>query len=87
MFETYNVPAFSIMPHAVLSLLSTGRTTGLVVDSGDSLTSTSPVFEGYLISDAADIMNFGGRDLTNWMADILGQSGYNFETSAEKEIV
>jgi len=51
MFEDFNVPAFSIMPHAVLSLLSTGRLTGVVLDSGDTLTSLTPIFEGYLLPD------------------------------------
>ena len=32
-------------------------------------------------------INLAGRDLTEWMVKILGESNYNFTTSAEKEIV
>ena len=34
MFETFNVPSLFISISAVLALYSSGRTTGLVVDSG-----------------------------------------------------
>jgi actin-related protein len=35
MFETFNVPAMYVAIQAVLSLYSSGRTTGVVMDSGD----------------------------------------------------
>jgi actin-related protein len=40
------------MNSATLSLFSTGLSTGLVVESGHSLTSVVPVFEGYLVNHA-----------------------------------
>ena len=47
MFEEYEVPAMYIQIQAVLSLYAAGRTTGIVVDSGDGVTHTVPFFEGY----------------------------------------
>ena len=47
MFEDFNVPAMYIKIQAVLSLYATGRTTGIVVDSGDDVTHAVPIFEGY----------------------------------------
>jgi actin len=47
MFEEYEVPAMYIQIQAVLSLYAAGRTTGIVVDSGDGVTHTVPIFEGY----------------------------------------
>merc|ERR1711997_1413274 len=35
MFETFSVPQFYVQIQAVLSLYSSGRTTGVVLDSGD----------------------------------------------------
>ena len=52
MFETFNVPAFYLSIQAVLSLYSSGKTTGVVLDSGDGVTHTVPIYEGYSISHA-----------------------------------
>jgi len=52
MFETFNVPSLYVACQAVLSLYSTGRTTGLVLDSGEGVTSTVPIYEGYALPHA-----------------------------------
>lgn len=87
MFEEYEVPAMYIQIQAVLSLYAAGRTTGIVVDSGDGVTHTVPIFEGYQIPHAIDKIMLAGRDMTTWMVKILKDSGYNYDTSAEREIV
>lgn len=87
MFEDYDVPSMYIQIQAVLSLYSAGRTTGIVVDSGDGVTHTVPIFEGYQIPHAVDKILLAGRDLTDYMVRILKDDNYNFETSAEKETV
>jgi actin-related protein len=46
MFETFHTPAMYISHHSVLALYASGRTTGIVVDCGDGVTHTVPVWEG-----------------------------------------
>ncbi|KAK4722195.1 hypothetical protein R3W88_012428 [Solanum pinnatisectum] len=67
MFETFNVPAMYVENQAVLSLLANGRTNGIVVDSGDTVSHTIPVYEGHAISNAISSLNLGGRHLTEYL--------------------
>ncbi len=46
MFETFNAPAFYVQIQAVLSLYASGRTTGIVMDSGDGVSHVVPIYEG-----------------------------------------
>ena len=46
MFETFNMPAMYVAIQAVLSLYASGRTTGIVMDSGDGVSHGVPVYEG-----------------------------------------
>jgi actin-related protein len=87
MFETFNVPGLYVAIQAVLSLYSAGRTTGIVCDSGDGITHTVPIYEGFSIPHAVSRIELAGRDLTNFLAKLLLERGYSFTSSAELDIV
>ncbi|KFD53882.1 hypothetical protein M513_05149 [Trichuris suis] len=86
-FETFNVPALFISMQAVLSLYSTGRTTGTVLDCGDGVTHAVPIFEGFAMPHSIMRTNIGGRDVTRLLRLLLLKEGVDLHRSSEFELV
>eukprot|EP00438_Fugacium_kawagutii_P031294 Skav201232 [mRNA] locus=scaffold4162:70149:92678:+ [translate_table: standard] len=91
MFEKIKVKSLAIFNTAALSLFSTGRTRGLVVESGEGITQAVPVFEGYAIPHAIFKMKVAGQDITQriktLMAEELGEPQSYRTMQAMKEKV
>ena len=75
MFETFQVQGLYVAIQAVLSLYSNGRTTGMVCDSGDGVTHTVPVYEGFSIPHAVKKNYIAGRAITDHLSKLLSSDG------------
>ncbi|KAK9074994.1 hypothetical protein SSX86_003313 [Deinandra increscens subsp. villosa] len=87
MFETFNLPAMFLSKDALLSLYSSGRTTGIVLDIGDGVSQFVPVYEGRVLPQGVTRQNLAGRDLTLYLMKIMLERGYVFTNTVEQEIV
>ena len=63
--EELGFKAMAIINSSSLSLFSTGRTSGLVIECGETRTYTVPIYEGFPLYHALSKNKLGGRDLTN----------------------
>jgi actin-related protein 3 len=88
MFETLNTPGLYIAVQAVLALCasiyanpdsrsgsSAKRMTGSVIDSGDGATHIIPVVDGYVIGSRIKHIPLAGRDVTNFIIQMLRDRG------------
>lgn len=87
MFETLNSPAMYVAIQGVLSLYASGQTSGIVIDFGEGVSHTVPIYEGYALPYAIVHQDLAGRDLTDYLMQILNKRGYSLTTTAEREIV
>ncbi|XP_043189119.1 actin-1-like [Amphibalanus amphitrite] len=85
-FEKFNVPAFYVAVQAVLSLYASGRTTGVVIDTGDGVSHTVPIYEGFGMPHGILRLNLAGRDITDYFCRLMTEQGTSLTTTAEKEI-
>ena len=71
LFEKHNLWRLYVECPEILSLYASGKLTGLVVDSGDSLTRIMSIFEGRAIPESKIFKTFGGRDILDFLCDLL----------------
>ena len=70
-FETFNVPGLYCSIHGLLALYGSGRTTGLVLDSGEDVTNVIPIQDGYFLDYAHSMVEIGGSDVNEYLQNIL----------------
>lgn len=72
MFEAFGVPAFYVAMQPVLSLYASGRTSGLVLDSGHSHSYAVPVIDGVPNTIAVYESGVTGAAITTLLRERLG---------------
>jgi len=73
MFEKFNVQGLFICIRPILSMYCVGKTTALVVESGDDVTHIVPINEGYYFPYSITKSKLGGKNVTNFLTDKLSK--------------
>ncbi|KAF8989915.1 actin family [Cyathus striatus] len=82
-FESFNIKGLYIGVQAVLALAASWESkrvsdhtlTGTVIDSGDGVTHVIPVAEGFVIGSAIKHIPIAGRDLTQFVLNLMRERG------------
>jgi actin beta/gamma 1 len=86
MFEKYHVPALYVPYQGQLALISTGRTSGMVLDSGEGISEFSAFLDGKRLKGSKSV-NLSGKDVTDCLLKELKRKDYSFTTAADREEV
>ncbi|KAJ7067397.1 actin family [Mycena amicta] len=88
MFETFKIPALCIRPSAVLALHGSGRSTGIVLESGYGASRCVPIHDGQLLRNALREVGYAGQEITELLMLLLNKErGYELKTRQEREII
>ena len=88
MMETVKLPAVSFAIQPVLSLFGADSTSGLVVDSGASVTQIIPIYDSYVLSNYVTRQYVAGNDLLQYLISTLAENrDVNLTTAVAKQFV
>jgi len=82
-FKTFNILAFYVSIDAILFIYTSGRTMGLIIDLGHTVTYVVPTYEGFTLLYAISRVDITGSDLMDYIMKILADRGYTFITIVE----
>merc|ERR1711990_713000 len=79
----FNAPATYVCIQAVLSLYASGRTTGIVLDCGDGVSHTVPIYEGYALPHAILRLDLAEREIVRDIKEKLAYVALDFENEMQ----
>ena len=77
LFEKMNIPSLIFAKQPLLSLISTGYSTGVILESGSDITQSCVSYEGYLIENSFIRYDYGGKDITNILKVLINKRNPN----------
>ena len=85
MFEKFNIFNFHTEPQPIMTLYSTTKTSGLIVESGAGSTQVVPIYEGYILSNAVKYSEIGGDIITKYLLNKIADKLKKYKVHNEIE--
>lgn len=86
MLEKFNFPSISFQPTERLALLSTGKTTGVVLQCGSGITSICSIYENYVLPQTVQWTKFAGASLSASLISKLNKHLMDLHTTGGIEV-
>ncbi|KAK0654788.1 actin family [Cercophora newfieldiana] len=86
LFESFQTPAVHLASASALSMYSAGRTTAMVILSGESSTFITPHYEGFPLPHATAHLPFGGGTVTSALQAVLSSPSHPLSLSTARAI-
>ena len=87
LFDDLGVPAIFFASQPILSLFSTSNTTGVILESGEGVSQSCFVFDGYSLPNTYERFDYGGGDVTNYLKLLMKKKGYQLFNSNEYRLI
>lgn len=87
LFGNLGIPALFFASQPILSMFSTSKTSGTILESGEGVSQSCVVFEGYSLPLSYERYDYGGGDVTKYLNNLLTRKGYSFYNSADLRIL
>lgn len=85
LFEEFDAVAVQVVQSGFLPIYATGQQTGLVIEVGDGVAQTVPIYDGRLFKHCVGKLEVGGRDLTDHLGRMLSED-IGFGASSEAHL-
>lgn len=86
-FDQLHMPKLYIASSAVLAVMAAGETTGIAVVGGADSTYIAPVVDCAVVERAVQKLEIGSNTITEYLMQLLSETGYVLTTTAERMIV
>jgi len=85
--EEQKAPKIFFGLQSIFGMMGDACVSGVAVTSGDGVTEVLPMYENYSMRHAYQRINWGGKDVTNWLRRELHKADCALETSSDELIL
>jgi actin, other eukaryote len=82
--ENFLMSKIAVVQSGICSLYASGRTTGIVLESGEGVTSIIPVYDRFPLERSTNRLNWGGSDVTEYMRRLMYERGFSFSSQVDE---